>query len=354
MNIRALLVSIISLLAADVAIAEDISPADALSSDCYDDNMTDRCDATVQREVRARFGLRSIEQLNAANIQARRAFAVDGYGNDLPVVSFERAPGEAPQVHVSVILAGDGATRVANLTAPVSLATWNDVLEQSRYFHRRLVEEPVPGEEPLPPGHVRVPRMCLHSWVMTVEASDPGEDAPLRRATQDLCNDGLVAPFAERAAALAFQALPACSGIKLEGGRTPIAGLSLCALLDGDTMAAGEALNQAMTLRAPSNASPLLIHDQAEIDWQGESVQGFAAYSAWSRLLDRNLLQYERVSGRTSDTVSISGYIVEYERNSEGYPRHRTARFEQGWVRENGFDFRLRTMRVQRWGDWSR
>lgn len=329
------------------------SATEALRSDCFDDNMTDRCDASVQRRVRERFDLRAIEQLSDANIQVRRVFFVDGHGGELPVVSFERAPGERPQVHVSALVENRGAHRVATLTAPVSLATWNEIIEQSRYIHRRLAEEPAPAEEPVPSGFVRVPGMCLHSWVITVEASDPGAGVPTRSATQDTCNDGLVVPFADRAAALALQALPSCSGIKTDDIRTPITALSLCALLGGDTVSAGEALNQAMMLRVSSNASLMLIHDRAEIDWQGESISGFEAIRAWPRLIDQNLLEYLGVSGRDADHVSITGDLVEYERNTQGYPRHRTARFEQTWVRGNGFDFRLRTMRVNRWSDWS-
>ena len=140
------------------------SATEALRSDCFDDNMTDRCDASVQRRVRERFDLRAIEQLSDANIQVRRVFFVDGHGGELPVVSFERAPGERPQVHVSALVENRGAHRVATLTAPVSLATWNEIIEQSRYIHRRLAEEPAPAEEPVPSGFVRVPGMCLHSW----------------------------------------------------------------------------------------------------------------------------------------------------------------------------------------------
>lgn len=354
MILRALLLSMTALLSTTGAAAEDAARLEALlHSNCHDDNMTDRCDPDVQREVRAMFDLRSIEQLNTENIQVRRVFFVDGHGNDLPVVSFERAPGEPPRVRVAAIVAANGARRVVNLMAPVPLNTWDDILEASRFFHRELGEEPTPAETPLPPGAQRVPAICLHSWVITGEASDPGAEMPVRRATQDVCNDGLVWPFAERAAALALDSIPSCSGIDVERSRSPITALSLCALLEGDAVSAGEALNQAMMLRGASSTLAMFIHDRAEINWQGESVSGFQTLQAWPRLVGRNFLDYKRVIGRDLDRVTIIGQIAEYERDTPSTPRQRIARFEQTWVRENGFDFRLRTMRVQPWSDWS-
>lgn len=328
--------------------------AERLRSDCYDDNMIDRCDPAVQRDVRARLGLASVEELNEADTQIRRAFFVDGHGNDLPVVTFERVHGESPQVRVSAIVANGGRGRVVNVVAPASLDLWNEAIEQSRYFHRALTDEQRTPSEPLPPGYVRVPGMCLHSWVVTVEASDPGADLRVRSKTQDACNDGLVIPFAFHLADLAYRALPPCSGIRVGDGRDSITALALCALLDGDMPAAGEALNQATLLRGASPTG-MLIHDMAAIEWQGQtSVHGFDASREWPRLMEGNLLQFHRVSGIDADHASISGEVVQYERVTNAYPRRRSASFEQTWVRENGFDFRLRTMRVGAWGDWKR
>jgi hypothetical protein len=332
----------------------DTEAAERHRSNCYDDNMVDRCDPAVRRDVRARFGLASVEQLSEADTQMRRAFFVDGHGNELPVVTFERAHGQSPQVRVSAIVADSERSRVVNMVAPASLDVWNDAIERSQYFHRALADEQPTPSEALPPGYGRAPGMCLHSWVVTVEASDPGADLPVRSKTQDACNDGLVIPFAFHLADLAYRALPACSGIRVGDGREPITALALCALLDGDMPAAGEALNQAMLLSSASRAA-LLIHDMAEIEWSGRTgVRGFDALREWPRLMEGNLLQFHRVSGIDADHASISGEVVQYERVTNAYPRRRSASFEQTWVRENGFDFRLRTMRVSAWSDWKR
>lgn len=54
------------------------STKEALRGDCFDDDMNNRCDAESRRQMRTRFGVPSIEELNDSGAQVRRVFFVDG------------------------------------------------------------------------------------------------------------------------------------------------------------------------------------------------------------------------------------------------------------------------------------
>lgn len=60
---------------------------------CRDDRGTDRCAETEQRRMRELYGVRSIEEHQAAGDQVRRIFYVDGYGRDLILIAFVRTSG---------------------------------------------------------------------------------------------------------------------------------------------------------------------------------------------------------------------------------------------------------------------
>lgn len=342
MKIRTLLVSMIALLSADVAIAQNAIPDDALTSDCYDDNLTDRCDPENQRQRRDHYNLQSIEELAAANVQSRRIFYVDGYGRDMPVVTFERRPGRAPHVIVTASVAEEGGeVRVVEMREQITFAVWRDVLSQTEQFHRPTMPTPPPTTDD---GQQSI-RLCLHSWVMTMEASDPGQQQRVRAATQDACNEGFVSDPAFDLARIAYESIPYCRALDVSRYRNEVSLFSSCALLEGDRIAAAQALNQSMKIDRGVLGSDIAqyLDARAELNWMGEVVMGRAEVaSLWTTHgIDRRFY-LDRIVGESPDRVRITGVLIEdYEENA------RLADVEQIWTRQDDADFLLLSASVQ-------
>lgn len=207
------------------------SPPAAVDRDCLDDNLTDRCQPDQQEKVRAMFGVDSIEQEAAAGAEIYRAFFVDGYGQDMPVVAFERRRGQAPQA----VVYGSGGRRIS---APLSAAAWARVRGDAVWADRKLEPLPAQGEEL---------GFCLHSWVQTVEManSTPGgrRVEPVRRRVEDACGGGLTTRFAIELADAAVEAIHPCDVLDIEQQRNRITQLAACLSLDGDRLAAAELRN---------------------------------------------------------------------------------------------------------------
>lgn len=327
-----------------LAQAERGSP---LNSDCHDDNMRDRCDAEVQRQVRALYNARPIEELAASDMQVRRAFYVDGYGQDMPMVSFERALGADPRVVVYVPMRSEGESpHVLELTAPVPLGVWNEVIAGTQHFDRSLMPlaaQTIDDEEIT---------ICLHSWVVTVEAADPRAERPVRRRTEDACNDGLAIDAAFDLARRAHALLPACNALRLDQYRNEVSLFWACAVLEGDRIAAAEALNHATALNsAGRDTVGGLIHDAALLSWSGEpDVRGADVWDAWPRQIGDQFVRFERAVGEGANHARVFGRIDAWDYSAPA--RYRFARVEQVWVRENGFDFRMKQATVSAWSDW--
>jgi hypothetical protein len=315
---------------------------EVLYNNCDDDDGEDQCDADVQRRVRSMFEVQSIEELGSAGAQVRRVFFVDGYGSDMPVVSFERVPGESPRVEVSVRTFGD-EERVVKMVALAPLPVWASVLRETTYFDRTFA--------PLPPGPPSDElSICLHSWVVTIEAADPNEERPIRRSTQDACNDGLAVGAGFEMARHAYELLPHCNALDLNNYRNVVVLLAACALLEGDRIAAAEATNRYEDLdgvygEVRRQDFDDLLHENVRLDWPDEpTVNGVVDAAAyWTRHMNDHWRYARSFHGEGPDRVTISGRLV--QRSARDRDRQGAA-FEQVWVRENGFDFRLLEMRV--------
>jgi hypothetical protein len=121
-------------------------------------------------------------------------------------------------------------------------------------------------------------------------------------------------------------------------------------LLEGDRIAAAEAVNQFMQLQRRSQAPAptdlvFLVSDEARLEWPGDPpARGRdAAAQFWARhMLDLDV-QIRRVVGEQPRLVRITGTI---ETPPDDHGRTTSAPVEQTWTREDGFDFRLRELRV--------
>lgn len=345
--VRAALLAISAWLILGFAPAKSPKPAKGQppAADCHDDDLVDRCSPEQQRRVRELFGVKPIEAHRDAGDQVRRAFYVDGYGNDVVAIAFIRPKGGDPTLWVHFPSEPDGK-RPEPLRAPVTQEVWDGVLDRSRNFDRPLA---APAPEPDAPGMQTI-SLCIHSWVYTVEATDPAEGeyspATLRRRTEDACDDGLAEPYATELQRAAVPLLPPCARLDRSLHRNEATLLSACRLLRGDRLAAAEVMNQLDRLRRAEGPEEValiagLFAYDARIDWAGEilDAKGGAA-AAWARKLaegGRTVLYYDVIEGESADRVRFVGLL---SRSVDGEDRYRLARVEQIWVRE-GRDFEI-------------
>jgi hypothetical protein len=214
---------------------------------CTDDNGSDRCSPVAQAKTRDKYGLADIATLIAQGTYVRRTMLVAGYGRDILAVSFVRQKGMDPFVEIRGPQAKGGKSP-RSLSMPISLSEWNNVLSQGSYFDRNLA--PILAEN----GKPEPMNICLHSWMVTVEAADPArlssntlpameEDPEIRTKTQSACDGGLAIQYAFQLADLAYDMLPVCQSIDLELQRDRVTALNTCLSLSGDRAAAGQALS---------------------------------------------------------------------------------------------------------------
>ncbi len=308
--------------------------------DCHDDDMVDRCSPEKQRQVRELFGVKAIEAHRDAGDQVRRAFYVDGYGHDVVAIVFIRPKGGDPALWVHFPKDGSGK-RPEPLQAPVPLRAWEELIERSAHFDQVLATS-APAKRS--GGAEQQIIMCLHSWVFTVEATDPakGEYRPatLRRRTEDACDNGLTEAYAVELQRAAVPLLAPCARLDPRQHRGEAKLLSACRLLRGDRLAAAEvrnALQPFFGVEGPEDVPALrdLFASDGRIDWAGEkpsSPSGAAEF--WVKKMTeagRTDFYYDFVEGESADRVRVVGMLY---RSIDGETRDRQAEVEMTWVRD--------------------
>ena len=320
---------------------------------CRDDRGEDRCGEAARAAMRALYGVPSIEQHREAGDQVRRAFYVDGYGRDLVLISFIRAPARDPTLWVH-FPRGEGEPAPEPLSAPVPHQLWSEMLDRSENFDREMV--PLPRD----PEAIHI---CMHSWVFTVEATDPPNDAVVsvgpRSEVEDGCEDGLAAVYAWELARLALPLLPHCARLEPGQHRAPASQLAACRMLSGDRMAAAEVYNQLDRFRRVRGAddedeiAAMFDFSAAAIDWQGEVHRGRGAAAFWARKIDETdaNLYYRSVEGLTARRARFTG-TLERNRRVEGEEEiHERAPVEMVWALGSAHVFQVETATV---GPWER
>jgi hypothetical protein len=345
--LRAILLILSAWLMLGLAPAPKARPAVPPPGDCRDDRGVDRCKAEQQRRVRELFGVKPIEAHRDAGDQVRRAFYVDGYGRDVVAITFIRPKGGDPSLWVH-FPREDDVKRSEPLRAAVPLEVWESVLRRSDLFDRPLASPPTARSG----GDSKEKEIlvCLHSWVYTVEATDPAQGeyqpATLRSKVEDACDDGPAEAYATELTIAAVPLLPPCARLDRARHRNEATLLSACRLLRGDRLAAAEVMNRLDELRNVEGPEDLalargLFTGDAQIDWAGElhNVRGGAA-ATWAKKIaegGRTVLYYDSFEGESADRVRFVGL---FSRSIEGEDKYRQARVEQIWIREDG-DLRI-------------
>ena len=319
--------------------------------DCRDDRLVDRCAPEQQGRVRELFGVKPIEEHRKAGDQVRRAFYVDGYGRDVVAIEFIRPKGADPLLRVH-FPAREGQARTPPMSAAVDAERWSALLRRSEHFDREPQARPrKPGEKDEDEEIV----LCLHSWVYTVEATDParGEDEapPVRRRTEDACDNGLAEAFATELGATAVPLLPPCALLDRERHRNDMSLLASCGLLKGDRLAAAGVMNRVDALRHSDEEEDLallrpLFGYRAGVDWAGEANEGADAAAFWlrkTREADADFY-FDEIVGETADRVRVLGAL--YRSVGEGEAeRQELAKVELVWEQE-GNRYQIERARV--------
>lgn len=336
--------SLIAAIAALLLLGQDVP------RDCQDDNGTDRCAAEDRAEVLRALGLTALEDEKAAGVEVYRILQVDGYGNVMPSIAYERRPGGSPQV---VVYAHEGR----RLSASVSVEEWADVQQMARFADRSL--------EPLPDQAGPLSGLCLHSWISTVEitnAADRGvPDGPIRRRTESACGGALTTRFAFDLPTLAIKHFPECALLDAEDFRNDMTRLAFCTGFKGDRLAVASLVNQVGWRMTPDDDAdePLAwarrfgMNAMVRLDWGGDVITA-------SRGVTRNAAA-DYLAQRQTENPSLRAYIQAYEGVSstrvetagriygDGPDETRlSAAFEQVWLWDSaGLSWTLESWTVQ-------
>ena len=305
---------------------------------CRDDNGADRCAADQQAAVRAKLGVAAIEDEAAADVETYRAFYVDGYGRDMPVVSFERRPGSDPMVVVS---GSDGR----RMSSPVSSEAWDRVRVGGRFADRAL--GPAPASASSDDFAI-----CLHAWVTTVEMANSTPDerrgGPVRRRTENACGSELTTQFTFALAEEAVKAIAPCGLLDETVQRNSVTILQTCLGLSGDRFAAAGLMNQignGMPRRGPDSADAgswrayLGTNGSPEVRWAGERVKtergrdSRAAEFIVAQIQAHPSLRVwpKRFEGRDSRAATVEG-VVAYSTGEDAAEQRYEAPYSQTWV----------------------
>lgn len=323
----------LALLAASMPIAAQEVPIDSdamrdiFARGCGDDHGIDRCDDTVQQRMRVLYGFDSSAKLLEQSVTLRRAFFVDGYGNDVAAISFLRRPDATPLVEVRTP-PPTGATSPRIVSAAIDSDAWNAAISQSAHFEQQLARE-MPSNEDSGGESDRF-SICLHAWFVVVEAVDaprvspnvlagtgsdamarnpalpveaPMEPGTTRSDAESACSAGLATRYAFEMADIALAALPECSTLERDSFRNTPMVLAECSRLDGDKLAAGEA--NAM-IRKLERA--LSLNNRQELNWLFVGF-GEDRSSLFMAALDGGQLYLSRTIGVDADHAEVSGLV---------------------------------------------
>lgn len=319
------------------------TPADG----CRDDHGRDRCASTEQAKARALFGATAIEAQAATGDEVRRVFYVDGYGNDLIAISAVHSRGRAPELRVD--FPSSDRRMSGPLTAPLPLALWRDINARTA----SLPWTPPPPRKD-PKGELSI---CLHAWVYTLEAANPG----VRRLTEDACQRGPGQNFAIWLSDATVPLFPHCAALDKKKHRNSAALLRSCGILSGrDRVAAARAMNGADAFRGiggEGDAARLAPYfaPAVAIDWAGDRPAPADAARFWAARMgpgDGSVahLYVDSVEGMALNRVRLMGKLS----RSTDTPRGRATGSEQAivelrWARQPDGVFRITRATVGPW-----
>ena len=350
----------LSLLAIPASAQDRDDPSAIADRLCSDDQGVDRCDGETQRRMRESYGLADARSVLDSGITLRRAMFVDGYGRDVAAIDFVRRPGEEPRVEVRTPSTPDEEA-TPPLTAPLSLESWHAAIGRSENFDQKLAREMPAADQSSEAPPIN---LCLHSWVVVVEAVDAPRVSPnilvgtdsrgqvgdlalaveaptlpgiIRSDTEDACADGLAIPYAFAIADLAHRSLPQCSTLDLDDFRNSAMLLATCHRLRGDRHTAGEAYALSERLQ-----NALRGADPRALQWLFVGT-GAARADTFREAIGEGKLYLGPPEAEDFDRASVSGSVYFPAADDEG--QDQIADVELHLLRQTG-EFRIDTFAV--------
>jgi hypothetical protein len=285
--------------------------------DCMDDYGRDLCDAGQWARIVSSFGLEPADAERAQGWRGVRVFTVNGYSQDMPMISvLSRGEGAYGLPRESVLeirgpAEGGGLTlgrdawfglqgAAAGLQNLVAEATERQSGAQSAGQAVQQEGRPTEEDEIL---------ICLHAWVTVTESLT---DTGVLRRIRNACGDDPLFKASYDLAAQALRGFPHCNHLDPANYRNESTQLSACLILTGeDRVAAAEVLSIADGARSGGFAE----HFAPEIRWLGSAgdvLSGLDAVEArFSELFDSAHFVVEHVVGG-ADGVVVSGTFARY------------------------------------------
>jgi ketosteroid isomerase-like protein len=323
--------------------------------DCMDEYGRDLCDPAVWGMIVGYFGLESAEAAQAKGQRGVRVFTIDGYSQDMPMVSIlaprlqEHGYLDQPALEVRALVRPDvpnaGSTRIGR-------AAWSWIEGDAKRLENLVAASPARQSDaslPLPRkpdavalnGDIVVVSSCKHAWVTVTESLT--KDGVIRRV-RHACGDDMLYEVSLAFSGYALRGFPHCNHIDPATQRNDSTHLQSCLALQGDDgIAAAEVLNviQGDDVRDIVDLANYLTPD-AQLVWPGHAATKGPAEIAKAfadEFFSRSYFEAYRLEG-APERVAVSGVLERY--TDDGLEM---AAVEQTWRREAG-NWRLARMTV--------
>lgn len=288
--------------------------------DCMDDYGRDLCDAGQWATIVSSFGLEPADAVRAQGWRGVRVFTVDGYSQDMPMISIlSRGEGEYEMPLASVLdVRGVGAINGQGPPPALRRGAWMN-LQFAALNLQELVAKSTERQSDARPviaavqgdGGVAEPEdlvICLHAWVTVTESLT---DTGVLRRIRNACGED---PLFDAGLDLSGQALrgfPHCNHLDPAYYRNESAQLSACLILVGeDRIAAAEVLS--LVDGAFDGLLEFLAPDVRWLDSSGDVMAGRPAVDApFSELFEDAHFVVTEVVG-DADGVVVSGLLARY------------------------------------------
>lgn len=328
-----------------------------LDRDCIDNHGWDWCLGDDWAPTVAAFRLEPAEVVQAQGWRGVRVFTVDGYSNDMPMVSVLRKGNDRHTATLEVRSRTYPEYGLADSTI-LTRTAWMELYRDATKLQELLAKSPqsfhdsaelteIPGEQEA--------IVCFHAWVTVTESlTDEGVERRIRNA----CGRD---PLYEQSMALSAQALrgfPHCNHLEPGAYRNESSQLAGCLLLRGDDLVAAASLKNEKGGAPGLYPGDEVTRDEwalwlrtdgtGRLDWAGEVYQegadpnlGQTARSSLAdvmiqigAILPALMVYQDEYGARTRSEGWIKGAIAyELGEYGEGDYRYMMADYHQEWSR---------------------
>lgn len=326
-----------------------------LDRDCIDDHGWDWCLGNEWGATVAAFQLEPAEVVQAQGWRGVRVFTVDGYSNDMPMVSVLRKGSDRHTATLEVRSRTYPEYGLADSTI-LTRTAWMELYRDATKLQELLAKSPQSFHDSAEAAEVSGEQeviICFHAWVIVTESlTDQGVERRIRNA----CGRD---PLYEQSMALSAKALrgfPHCNHLEPGDYRNESSQLAGCLLLRGDDLFA------AASLKNEKNDPPgfyraeditrevweawMRTDGTARLDWAGtpyvEDPVSLANIMVQIGETLPNLTIYQSEFGSDADGLGwVMGEVVYFHDDEEYQRTYWIADYEQYWTRRADGQWRM-------------